>query len=130
MLTIILCVITAACAFYLGRVTAPRLPKRDAKGRFLPTKRKKEKVRRPLTLPDVGPQHLAVLSAAVLGIGLASLCPAALAPFAALAPLPLGVAWGRDIITPKKSNQSWSHLPLSAAWDPAEKMWEDWYEEQ
>jgi len=129
MLTFILCVLSAACAFYLGRATAPRLPQRDAKGRFV---KSKKKARRPLTLPnvDVGPQHLAVLSAAVLGIGLAALCPAALAPFAALAPLPLGVAWGRDIITPKKSNQSWSHLPLSAAWDPAEKMWEDWYEDQ
>lgn len=78
-------------------------------------------------LPTVGPQHLAVLSTAMLGVGLASLCPAALAPFAALAPLPLGVAIGRDIITPKKSTRSWAHLPLTVT-DPAVVMLDDWPE--
>lgn len=124
MLTIILCLLCAGFGYLVG--TRAHAPRRDKRGRFV-----KKQARQPLTLPtlpDLRPQHLAVIGAACVGVGLATVAPPALAPFVALAPLPLGVALGVDIITPKKSNQSWAHLPLSAAWDPSDIMWEEWHE--
>ena len=132
MATFLFIVIIAILSFVAGRASAPSLPKRDKRGRFV--KRKKTRIVMPTVaevrawLPTPGPQHAAVIGAVALGIVLALTVPPALAPFVALAPLPLGVALGVDIITPKKSNQSWAHLPLSAAWDPTDIMWAEWHE--
>lgn len=146
MLTTLVIVIVALISFVAGRATATSAPKRDKRGRFV--KRKpfawpkpptasavRASMRAPLTREQVieavralGPQHAVVLGAVALGIILALAVPPALAPFTALAPLPLGVAWGVSIITPKKSNQSWAHLPLSAGWDPSTIMLDDWLE--
>lgn len=148
MATFLLIVIVGVLSFIAGRASAPSAPARDKRGRFvkrqpfawtkpklptlaevrawLPTPPTWAEVR--AGMPTPGPQHVVVLGAVALGIILALTVPPALAPFVALAPLPLGVALGVDIITPKKSNQSWAHLPLSAGWDPSTIMLDDWLE--
>lgn len=128
-------IVMCALCFFIGRATAPRAPARDRKGRFVrsvpPVQRARAMAKTlrdslpTLRLPDIGPQHLAVFGAACLGIGLAMAVPVAMAPVAMLAPLPLGVAAGRRIITPTKSKMSWRHLPLTTL-DPTDTMWEDW----
>jgi len=124
MFSVILIVIVGVLAFLAGRASARPTPrKRDKRGRFIKAEPPR-KFTMP-TLPDLGPQHLAVFGAACLGIGLAMAVPVAMAPVAMLAPLPVGVAMGRRIITPTKSNLSWSHLPLTTL-DPTDTMWEDW----
>ncbi len=119
-------VIVAVLSFLAGRASARPTPrKRDKRGRFVKATPPRKFTLPTIPLPQFGPQHLAVFGAACIGVGLAMAVPVAMAPVAILAPLPVGVAMGRRIITPTRSNLSWHQLPLTVL-DPTEKMWEDW----
>lgn len=125
MLSFLLVVLVGVLSFLAGRASARPTPRRDKRGRFIKVPPPRRFAMPTIQLPTFGPQHLAVFGAALIGVGLAMALPVALAPIAMLAPLPAGVALGRRIITPTRSNLSWSHLPLTTL-DPAAKMWEDW----
>lgn len=126
MFTVLLVVLVSLLSFCAGRATArPRTPKRDARGRFIkaPASRRFTLPTLP-AMPQFGPQHLAVLAAALAGVLLASMAPAVLAPVAFLLPLPIGVAVGRRVITPTRSRRNYA-TDLARGQTTA-TMWEDW----
>jgi hypothetical protein len=126
MLSFLLIVIVAVLSFLAGRASARPTPrKRDKRGRFVKAAPPRKLSVPTLRLPDIGPQHLAVFGAACLGIGLAMAVPVAMAPVAMLAPLPVGVAMGRRIITPTRSSRCY-RTDLARGPATAASMWEDW----
>ncbi len=125
MLSFLLVVIVGVLSFCAGRASAQPTPrKRDKRGRFIKAPPPRRWTMPTLRLPDIGPQHLAVFGAACIGVGLAMSLPVAMAPVAVLAPLPLGVAMGRRIITPTRSVRS--YRTDLARGQTTSSIWEDW----
>ena len=125
MLFTLVLVIVALLSFAAGRATArPKTPTRDKRGRFVKAPAPRRFTLPTIQLPAFGPQHLAVLAAALAGVLLASMCPAAFAPVAVLLPMPIGVGIARRIITPTRSVRS--YRTDLARGQTTSSIWEDW----
>ena len=125
MFTTLIIVLVAVLSFAAGRASArPKTPLRDKRGRFVKAPAPRRWTMPTLQLPAFGPQHLAVLAAALAGVRLASMCPAAWMPLAVRLPMPIGVGIARRIITPTRSSRS--YRTDLARGQTTSSIWEDW----